>query len=64
MRRYKLFLRIKDCCGATSDRVMWQFVHLQGEKLLATPRQAIGLKQYYVVISRLVRQLTKNLQIA
>jgi hypothetical protein len=64
MRRYKPFLRIKDSWGANSDRVMSQLVHLLGEKLLATPRQAIGLKQYYVVISRSVRQLTKNLQIA
>ncbi|MEG4128823.1 hypothetical protein QUA21_07550 [Microcoleus sp. Pol1B3] len=43
---------------------MSQLVHFLGEKLPATPCQAIGLKQYYVVISRSVRQLTKNLQIA
>ncbi|MEG4629420.1 hypothetical protein QUB56_07315 [Microcoleus sp. AR_TQ3_B6] len=45
MRRYKPFLRINDCSGAKSDRVMSQFVHLLGETLLATPGQAIGLKQ-------------------
>nr|WP_263053532.1 hypothetical protein [Oscillatoria nigro-viridis] len=45
MRRYKPFLRIKDCCGANSDIVMSQLVHFLGETLPATPRQAIGLKQ-------------------
>ncbi|WP_172187442.1 hypothetical protein [Microcoleus asticus] len=43
VRHYKPSLRIKDCCGANSDRVMSQLVHLLGETLPATPRQAIGL---------------------
>jgi hypothetical protein len=45
MRRYKPFLRIKGSWGANSDRAMAQLVHILGEKLPATPRQAIGLKQ-------------------